>query len=271
MDSVLTLLHHASAPLKFRSLTFQSAIYLINRLPTPLLATKLDAKSNPCVFIGYSAATNSYVVFVEHTFPFTTNYPQFSRPQVSHMEKWLCPDDHSNVSPQPNPETPSNQIVTRSQNNIFKPKAVFDYLATSIVKHLPLTPNTFSQASLFPEWKAAMTKKHIALLKNKTWSLVPSTPSQNVVGTILVEKGFHQLRGIEFHSTFSPVIKITTTRLIFSLYVSLKWSLQQPPEFVDPRFPINVFKLHKSIYGLCHVDDIDFTVSIKDLGLLHFF
>ena len=40
MDSVLTLLHHASAPLKFRSLTFQSAIYLINRLPTPLLGLK---------------------------------------------------------------------------------------------------------------------------------------------------------------------------------------------------------------------------------------
>ncbi|KAH0725921.1 hypothetical protein KY284_001786 [Solanum tuberosum] len=296
VDTALTLLHHAFVPLKFWSLAFQSVVYLINRLPTPLFglkssfqclfnttpnplklrvfgclcypwlkpytSTKLDPKSNPCVFMEYSAATNSYacldlatlkvyisrhVVFVEHIFPFTTNYPQLSRPQVSHMEKWLCPDDPSGLSsssqpvspvvadpiptpntdlvnststhgsqtqghlddvptgsivspptyslsfspsqdsspyasPQPTPATPSNQMVTRSQNNIFKPKVIFDYLATSTVKHISLTPNTFSQASKYPEWQAAMAEEHMALLKNKTWPLVPSTPSQNVVG-----------------------------------------------------------------------------------------
>ncbi|WP_221627459.1 hypothetical protein, partial [Proteus mirabilis] len=76
------------------------------------------------------------------------------------------------ASPQPTPETPSNQMVTRSQNNIFKPKVVFDYLATSTIKHLSLTPNTFSQASKYPEWQATMNEEHIALLKNKTCSLV---------------------------------------------------------------------------------------------------
>ena len=83
-------------------------------------------------------------------------------------------------------------MVTRSQNNIFKPKVIFYYLATCIVEQLSLTPNTFSQASLFPEWKAAMTKKHIALLKNKTWSLVPSTSSQNLVGCKLMFRVKHK-------------------------------------------------------------------------------
>lgn len=67
-----------------------------------------------------------------------------------------------------------------------------------------------------------MAEEHMALLKNKTWSLVPSTPSQNVVGckwvfcvkhkpdgsierykARLVAKRFHQRPGIDFHSTFS--------------------------------------------------------------------
>lgn len=85
-----------------------------------------------------------------------------------------------------------------------------------------------------------MTEEHTSLLKNNTWSLVPSTPSQNVVeckwvfhgkhkpgGSIerykarLVAKGFHR-PGIDFHSTFSPVVKTTTIRLIISLAVSFQ-------------------------------------------------
>ena len=43
----------------------------------------------------------------------------------------------------------------------------------------------------------------------------------------LVAKGFHQCPRIDFHSTFSRVIKTTTIRLILSLVVSLKWPLRQ--------------------------------------------
>ncbi|KAH0764589.1 hypothetical protein KY285_000460 [Solanum tuberosum] len=168
-----------------------------------------------------------------------------------------------------------------SQNNIFKPKVIFDYLATSTVKHLPLTPNTFSQASKYPEWQAAMTEEHFALLKNKTWSLVPSTPSQNVVeckwvfrvkhkpdGSIerykarLVVKGFHQRPGIDFHSTFSPVIKTTTIRLILSLAVSLKWPLRQ----LDVNNAFLQGSNNSQVYATIKLLGDRF--SIKDLGLL---
>ena len=134
-----------------------------------------------------------------------------------------------------------------------------------------------------------MAEEINALLKNNTWSLVPSSPKQNTVGckwvfkvkrhpdgsverfkAQLVAKGFHQQQGIDFHETFSPVIKPATIRTVISLAVSRGWSLRQldvknaflhgfltetvymtqPPGFVDPSRQSYVCKLNKAIYGL---------------------
>lgn len=78
------------------------------------------------------------------------------------------------------------------------------------------------------------------------------------------------MAGVDYVETFSPVIKFTTIRLIFTLAATRKWSIQQidvnnvflngdleetiymvqPKGFEDPQFPSYVCKLHKSIYGL---------------------
>ena len=39
----------------------------------------------------------------------------------------------------------------------------------------------------------------------------------------LVAKGFSQQPGIDFNDTFSPVIKITSVRLLLSIAVSSNW------------------------------------------------
>lgn len=134
-----------------------------------------------------------------------------------------------------------------------------------------------------------MSTEYEALLKQGTWSLVPSPPSGNIIGchwifklkrhsdgTIarykarLVARGNQQTEGIDYTETFSPVVKQPTLRLVLSLDVHFGWPLRQldvtnaflhgvlqedaymtqPPGYKDPSRPSHVCKLHKALYGL---------------------
>ncbi|CAL2261280.1 unnamed protein product [Prunus armeniaca] len=123
-------------------------------------------------------------------------------------------------------------------------------------------PNT---ATKHPEWHDAMTKEVNALLKNHTWSLVPSSPSQNLVGCKWVFQ-------IKSHSDDSierfKARLVATICIVLSLAVSRDWSLcqldntfihrflqedvymAQLPSFIDPTRPSHVCNLHKAFYGL---------------------
>ena len=86
----------------------------------------------------------------------------------------------------------------------------------------------------------------------------------------LVAKGFKQEDGFDYDETFSPVVKITTVRILLSLAISQKWFIhqldvpnaflhgdlkelifmEQPSGFVNTNFPHHVCQLKKSLYGL---------------------
>ncbi|XP_015165841.1 uncharacterized mitochondrial protein AtMg00820-like [Solanum tuberosum] len=136
---------------------------------------------------------------------------------------------------------PPSGVVTRSKNNIFTPKKKFSFLS-----YLSPTPNTFKQAVKHIEWKNTMDLEYEALMKNQTWELVLRDPINNVVdckwlfhikrkddGSIdsykaqLVAKGFTQCPGLDFHETFSPVVKPTTIRIVLSIAVQNNWKVQQ--------------------------------------------
>ena len=140
VETGLTLLSHASLPLTFWNHAFSAAVYLINRMPTtslnlsspfelifkttpnysklksfgclcypwirPYSSHKLDPKSKPCVFLGYSLSQHAYlcfepstsktfvsrhVQFVESVFPYTHLHSTLPRPNSTTAVSWLPP------------------------------------------------------------------------------------------------------------------------------------------------------------------------------------
>ena len=91
--------------------------------------------------------------------------------------------------PQPLPSPiPSSRhpMITRAKNGIFKPKLFLS--STENIFPPPCEPNSFQAATRVPEWQQAMHLEFEALMKNKTWVLVPPPPNQNVIGCRWVYK-----------------------------------------------------------------------------------
>ncbi|WKA05494.1 hypothetical protein VitviT2T_023457 [Vitis vinifera] len=167
---------------------------------------------------------------------------------------------------------------TRAKNNIHKPLTKMNLIAV-ISQPSDIEPHTINQALTDPKWRQAMNDEFDALVRNGNWELVPSTFMQNLVGckwvfrikrlldgsidrykAKLVAKGFHQRPSVDYHDTFSPVIKPTTIRFVLSLVVSKGWQLRhldvnnvflqghlsedvymtQPPVFVDKDNPTHM-------------------------------
>ena len=85
----------------------------------------------------------------------------------------------------------------------------------------------------------AMKVEYEALMKNKTWDLVPYPDEKNVIGNKwiykvkfnsvgdiekykarLVAKGFAKKYGVDYEKTFAPMAKMPIIRIIFSLLVA---------------------------------------------------
>ncbi|GKD59252.1 ribonuclease H-like domain-containing protein, partial [Tanacetum coccineum] len=107
-------------------------------------------------------------------------------------------------------------------------------------------PKSYRDAFSDPNWQNAMRDEYHALIKNKTWTLVPRPPYSNiarcmwlfrhkylVAGTIsrykgrLVANSSTQLKGVDVDETFSLVVKPGTIRTIFSLATSRHWPIHQ--------------------------------------------
>ncbi|XP_060963612.1 uncharacterized mitochondrial protein AtMg00820-like [Cannabis sativa] len=135
-------------------------------------------------------------------------------------------------------------MQTRSKSGIHKPKL----LAATITRFNNnfLEPRSVKKALADPKWNSTMTTEYYALIRNKTWILVPYIDGMQVIqnkwlfrtklnsdGSVerlkarLVAKGFQQQEGIDYFDTFSPVVKPSTLRLMFTLAVTNNWDIQQ--------------------------------------------
>ncbi|KAJ0788607.1 putative RNA-directed DNA polymerase [Helianthus annuus] len=394
VETGLTLLAQSSLPQRFWNFAFETAVYLINRLPSrvssnkspfehvfkrkpdysflrvfgcqsfpylrPYNRHKIEFRSTPCVFLGYSPTHHGYrcldpstdriyiarhVRFNEHVFPYKpspTPPPPSTPPYISIFPDpppgfppeppqspthpsppsqsppqspppSPTPSANTNIpSPPPPPPPPpprprpSNLRPNPKQPDRYNPAA---YTATTSTSP-PIEPTSFTVANKSLEWRQAMAEELSALHRNGTWTLVPPVSNANVVdckwvyrlktdehGKItrhkarLVAKGFNQQHGVDYHETFSPVIKPATIRTVLSLAVSNKWPLRQldiqmaflhgdleetvymrqPPGFIDQTKPDHICLLHKSLYGLKQAPRAWFTKLSTSLHQLGFY
>ncbi|GAA0145952.1 transmembrane signal receptor [Lithospermum erythrorhizon] len=139
------------------------------------------------------------------------------------------------------------------------------------------------------EWMEAMREEMNSLQKNKTFTLVEKVPNQKVLKNMwvfklkmedgkpkprykarLVVKGFAQRQGIDYDEIFSPVVKITSVRVVLGLVAVFNLEIEQldvktaflhedidedvfmeqPEGFVVKSKEHMVCKLNKSLYGL---------------------
>lgn len=135
---------------------------------------------------------------------------------------------------------------TRLQSGIRKEKIYTD----GTVKYSCFTssgePQNLNEALGDKNWKETMDAEYMALMKNKTWHLVPTKKGINIInckwvykikrktdGSLdrykarLVAKSFKQRYDIDYEDTFSLVVKAATIRTILSIAVSRGWSLRQ--------------------------------------------
>ena len=150
-------------------------------------------------------------------------------------------------------------------------------------------PKTTEEALQDSKWKKAMEEEISALNKNETWEKCKLPRGKKTVGsrwiytikyladgTIeryrarLVAQGYTQTYGVDYSETCSPVAKINTIRVLFSIAANKDWPLHQfevknaflhgkieeevymkvPPCFSSGFSPREGCKLNKALYGL---------------------
>lgn len=161
----------------------------------------------------------------------TTNDP----PEVSTSSD--SPQTSSFDSPQNTPPPKMRSLTeiyskTKPVTNHPMPSCFLSALNT------PEEPSCYTQAIRNSHWLQAMKDEMHALEQNHTWTLVPKLTSMNIIGcrwifklkykadrsldrykARLVAKGYKQEDGFEYDDTFSPVVKITTVRILLSLAI----------------------------------------------------
>jgi hypothetical protein len=160
------------------------------------------------------------------------------------------------------------------------------------VFNLEENPSNLKEALASPDaifWKEAVNDEMDSLISNKTWKLVELPPGCKTIGckwvlrkklksdgiidkfkARLVAKGFKQKADLAFFDTFSPVIRITSIRLLIAIatihdlkihQMDVKTSflngeleeeiyMDQPEGFVEAGQESKVCKLTISLYGL---------------------
>lgn len=251
VETGLSLLSHTSMPLAYWPFAFSTAVYLINHLPThnlqnvspyfklfghlpnynklwsfsclcypwlrPYTSHKLESRSSPCVFVGYSPTQSTYfcldlsnnhvyvsrhVRFVESIFPFTSSQPTLPRAFSSTISDWCSLTLlilHSASPLALSPILPSNHLHN-TDPALIPDRPVLT--ATEPSHSLPISFSSRS-ASTPVSPKVIMTCSKHNICKpiqkvNLTASLYSSSTEPTTVTQALKDPRWHQAMSTEF-------------------------------------------------------------------------
>jgi len=152
-----------------------------------------------------------------------------------------------------------------------------------------LEPGSFHEAKKDSHWMTAMEEELNMIEKNNTWELVDRPNDRKIIGVRwvfrtklnldgsinkhkarLVVKGYAQVAGMDYFETYTPVARLDTIRLVFSIVVQQGWKIfqldvksaflngylkeeifiEQPEGFVVEGHENKVYLLKKALYGL---------------------
>ena len=208
--------------------------------------------------------------------------------------------------------TPATVSSTSAQfqapvSSSFHPIFDSSYLSFSANISSIFEPTSYKQASQDTRWLQAMETELHALEQNHTWDLTYLPPGKSPIGSKwvyktklhqdgivdifkarLVAKGYHQIEGIYYNDRFSPVAKLVTVRLFFTIATTKAWLIHQldinnaflhgslpeevymlPLDGYTKAAPGQVCRLRRSLYGLKQASrqwNLEFCSKITQFG-----
>ncbi|PKU71363.1 Retrovirus-related Pol polyprotein from transposon TNT 1-94 [Dendrobium catenatum] len=233
--------------------------------------------------------------------------PSSSQTQPIHISSAESSESgHNETSVPPPAPTHTHHMITRNRTGNLKPVTKLNLLHAELSQ---TDPTTFTEANKHFKWRRAMSDEFFALQKQGTWDLVEPPPNSSILGSKwtyrtkrnadgsvarhkarLVAQGNQQEFGLDYQETFSPVAKLPTIRILFTIALFHKWPIQQldvanaflhgdineitymtqPRGFEDSSNPDHVCRLRKAIYGLRQAPRQWYTTFTSYLLLLGF-
>eukprot|EP00253_Pinus_taeda_P004576 PITA_04576 len=180
--------------------------------------TKLDSKSEKCIFIRYKDGLKGYKLWNPVTRKFVYSRDVLFKEVKDVIKHEFQPKEPVNIEFELKEE--ESDSVAEEESKDEEPK----------------TPVEAADSEDGKLWKEAMVDEMASLHKNEAWDLVELPPGRkpicgkwvfkkktNAEGKVekykarLVEKGYSQVLGTDFGVIFSPVAKVTSIRLLLSV------------------------------------------------------
>lgn len=196
-------------------------------------------------------------------------------------------DNSNDIDYEPDETIDESLGTRRSNRNANKEPPVYNNFAFAFAVCDPMTVKQAMSSKDSYSWQEAMKQEYESLKENETWTLVELPKGKSPVeckwvfksktdinGNVirykarLVAKGFTQIEGIDYHETFSPVVRYSSIRYLMAIAAKLDLNIRQldvVTAFLHGKLDEEVFmtqpetfhdgtnrfcKLQKSIYGL---------------------